>query len=619
MAVRSLIAYTFLFLVASFSIGQQYPDFRIDPLAEGVYAAIHQPGGRAISNAGIIDLGDKTILFDVFLSPYATQALLDSIQEMGLSPVKYVINSHYHNDHVRSNQIFDPSVTIISSRKTQQLIREHEPAEMTEEQQYAPGALLQYDSLVQNHPAKKGKEFEALLMLQGYFKAMTESHELEITRFPDLAIPTQMTLTGLERSVELIVMGEGHTPGDLILWMEDEGILFSGDLVFSELHPYLPDGNPDTWKQVLQKMYEMGVRKVVPGHGPVGDGRDLITMIDYLEVVKDIAGKMKTPEEIDSVVIPGPFDQWWFPNFFYSNLRFLYDQSAGENVPEVQKSMVKTEDGSLFVRSQGENGVPILLLSGGPGYSGEYLRPVMERLGKFDRVILPDLRGTGQSGLDDYSSANLNLQVMSEDLENLRKKLGISQWVVMGHAFGGMLAMDYASRYPNQIKGLILSNSGGIDLEFMDYFGDNYETRLSKADRDSLWYWENDYRKTKNPDLAREKRFRFEQMPYLFDRNQIDRLMRHLREEDFSERTSQLIWEEMQRNRFDLKQSLKGFPKPVLIIGGRQDPIGTATFYKIDRTLPNTQLHILDRCGHYPWIEQPEEYYEWITRFLNDL
>ena len=243
----------------------------------------------------------------------------------------------------------------------------------------------------------------------------------------------------------------------------------------------------------------------------------------------------------------------------------------------------------------------------------------MERLGKFDRVVLPDLRGTGKSGLDDYSAANLNLQIMSEDLENLRKNLGISQWVVMGHAFGGMLAMDYASRYPNQIKGLILSSSGGIDLEFMDYFGDNYETRLSKADRDSLWYWENDYRKTKNPDLAREKRFRFEQMPYLFDRNQIGRLMRHLQEEDFSERTSQLIWEEIQRNRFDLKQSLKGFPKPVLIIGGRQDPIGTATFYKIDRTLPNTQLHIIDRCGHYPWIEQPEEYYEWITRFLEDL
>ena len=159
MVSRSLIYSIFLLLTISSLPAQPYPDFRIHPLAEGVYAAIHQPGGRAISNAGIIDLGDKTILFDVFLSPYATQALLDTIQELGLSPVKYVINSHYHNDHVRSNQIFDQSVTIISSLKTHNLIREHEPIEIAEEKEYASGAFASYDSLVVNHPSRQGKRF----------------------------------------------------------------------------------------------------------------------------------------------------------------------------------------------------------------------------------------------------------------------------------------------------------------------------------------------------------------------------------------------------------------------------------------------------------------------------
>ena len=210
-------------------------------------------------------------------------------------------------------------------------------------------------------------------MMHGYFKAMTESHELEIKRFPDLTISSTMSLPGSDRDAELIVMGEGHTPGDMILLVEKEGILFSGDLVFNELHPYLPDGNPATWKEILQKLYEMDIRQIVPGHGPVGKARNLITMIDYLEVVEDIAGKLTSREEIDSLAIPEPFAQWNLPNFFYNNLRFLYDQSERKNAPQVQKSMIKTEDGSLFVRSQGETGVPILLLKRWAGLFGGIL------------------------------------------------------------------------------------------------------------------------------------------------------------------------------------------------------------------------------------------------------
>lgn len=288
------------------------------------------------------------------------------------------------------------------------------------------------------------------------------------------------------------------------------------------------------------------------------------------------------------------------------------------DIPETTDNL-QTADGLLHYTIQGnQRGLPIVLLSGGPGYSGNYLQPVAEKLALNDRIILPDLRGTGQSQLEAYSPATINLAVICADLDTLRENLGLKEWVVYGHAFGGMLAIEYAARYPESVKGLVLSNSGGLDLEFMESFSDNYEMRLTQTDRDSLWFWENDFRKAKNPDLAWRNHFRLEQIPYLYDRRQIDRLMRHFPVGSFSQKTSDLLWLDLETN-YHPVEALANFQKPVLVISGRQDPIGAATAYKIRENLSGARLIFLERCGHYPWIEQSEEYFYRISQFLNEV
>ncbi|MEZ4772461.1 MAG: alpha/beta hydrolase [Bacteroidia bacterium] len=288
------------------------------------------------------------------------------------------------------------------------------------------------------------------------------------------------------------------------------------------------------------------------------------------------------------------------------------------DIPETAENL-QTADGLLHYTVQGNlRGLPIVLLSGGPGYSGTYLQPVAEKLAHNDRIILPDLRGTGQSQPEVYSPETINLATICADLDTLRESLGLKEWVVYGHAFGGMLAMEYAARYPESVKALVLSNSGGIDLEFMESFGDNYEMRITQTDRDSLWFWENDFRKAKNPDLAWRNHFRLEQIPYLYDRRQIDRLMRYFPVGSFSEKTSDLLWLDLETNYYPA-EALRNFRKPVLVIGGRQDPIGAGTAYKIRENLPDSRLIFLERCGHYPWIEQPEEYFYRISQFLNEV
>jgi len=101
--------------------------FSVHKLADGVYALIHKMGGMAIGNSGMVDLGDKTVIFDTFLSPQAAQEIPALAKKLKLSPIKYVVNSHYHNDHIRGNQVFSGQVRIISTRKTAELIKKNEP------------------------------------------------------------------------------------------------------------------------------------------------------------------------------------------------------------------------------------------------------------------------------------------------------------------------------------------------------------------------------------------------------------------------------------------------------------------------------------------------------------
>ncbi len=101
--------------------------FQMQRLADGVYAAIASEQGYAACNAGIIDIGDRTIVFDTFLTPEAARDLLRITKQLTTNRIAYVVNSHAHNDHIRGNQVFGPDVDIISSSITREAISRNEP------------------------------------------------------------------------------------------------------------------------------------------------------------------------------------------------------------------------------------------------------------------------------------------------------------------------------------------------------------------------------------------------------------------------------------------------------------------------------------------------------------
>ena len=96
--------------------------FRLQELAGGVYAAIHISGGAAIGNAGIVDLGDRTLIYDTFIAPQPAGDLRRAAEALFGRPVDFVVSSHWHNDHIWGNQVFDAETDIVSTAETRRMI-----------------------------------------------------------------------------------------------------------------------------------------------------------------------------------------------------------------------------------------------------------------------------------------------------------------------------------------------------------------------------------------------------------------------------------------------------------------------------------------------------------------
>ncbi len=311
-------------------------NFEFIELVEGVYSCIHKIGGKAICNVGVVDNGEETIIFDSFLSPGVALELKKVLKKSGFSPVRYVINSHFHNDHIRGNQAFSKEARIISTQRTKEMIETEEPLQIAYEKENAPARLAYYDSLHINFKGdKNSEEYRQILMWKPYYETLSESHEKVVTIVPDMLVDSIQFLNGPDRTVQLIARGQGHTESDLVLYLPEDKILFTGDLVFNGCHPYIADGDIINWKAWLDYLKSLKVKTVIPGHGPLGDKSILGQMKNYLQDLEIAAGKLVddrvTEQSFTEAIVPKAYKDWWFDQFYPSNLRFALESLKANN------------------------------------------------------------------------------------------------------------------------------------------------------------------------------------------------------------------------------------------------------------------------------------------------
>ena len=123
----------------------------------------------------------------------------------------------------------------------------------------------------------------------------------------------------------------------------------------------------------------------------------------------------------------------------------------------------------IYLQQEG-NGIPLLLIHGGPGSTSHIFHPYFTRIKNYCRVIYYDQRGCGLS--DFTGDSTYSLSQLVSDIEALRLELGIDKWYVLGHSFGGLVAQHYTQIHPEHILGTILVNSEiAFHKHYMWYYG----------------------------------------------------------------------------------------------------------------------------------------------------
>ncbi|HEY3646156.1 MAG TPA: MBL fold metallo-hydrolase [Gammaproteobacteria bacterium] len=229
--------------------------FTLHELGPGVWAAISAPGSHAGGNTGFVIGSDGVLVVDDFQTLEAAQALLDAIRKTTPLPIRYVVNTHYHLDHVMGNGIFQKAGAVILAQDN---VRAWERTE----------------NLKFFGPTPKPED-----------KAQVQSLTL-----PSVTYKDGVTLWLGDRRV-IVKVVQGHTGGDSIVVVPDAKVVFTGDLFWDHDLPNLIDA--DTRQQIAtDESFMKGYPDAtfVPGHGELGKAADVSAFRDYLVSLRKAVG-----------------------------------------------------------------------------------------------------------------------------------------------------------------------------------------------------------------------------------------------------------------------------------------------------------------------------------------
>lgn len=277
---------------------------------------------------------------------------------------------------------------------------------------------------------------------------------------------------------------------------------------------------------------------------------------------------------------------------------------------------IEVLDGKLYYKVLGE-GNPIIVLHGGPGLDHSYLLPQMDKLAQDNQVVFYDQRNSGKSSSSKFDSKSINIHQFVEDLETLRKALGYNKFTLAGHSWGGMLAMQYAISYPQRLSSLILLNSLPSTSLGCKSFFDEYAKRTSPL-QDKIKIIQTSEEFTKgNPEMI-DKFYRTIFSTYFYKHDQVNKLSLVFSPEEALNgfKVNDIFSKDFFSKPYSLNHDLAKLCIPTLIIHGDYDPIPVWTAEEIRDTIPNASLFVIKDCGHFPYIEQPKEFFAIIKKFL---
>lgn len=271
----------------------------IRELARDVYVILTEIGNsRGDSNFGLINSSDGAVLIDADIRRWAE--ICEFIKSVNEQPVKYLINTHDNFDHTSANTLLArEGATIIASNTCRSILAD-----------------------------TGGREFAEKIAQDSELR---EKYNLDLLSLPDITTDDRIYLHLGERTLELIFVGHAHTPGDLVLYLADDEILFAGDVLFNGCHPVTRKANINNWMKILAELRQKQIRLTVPGHGEPASGTSNLEILQrYFEIFRSRLAELKAKgfsveEAVKQFALP-EFENWGKKNWLPASIKKIYEE-----------------------------------------------------------------------------------------------------------------------------------------------------------------------------------------------------------------------------------------------------------------------------------------------------
>ena len=248
--------------------------FDLEQVAAGVYAALARPQALINSNAAIFVNSRDLLIVDAHSKPSAVAALVAQVRrEVTRLPVRYVVNSHFHWDHMQGNSGYRqqfPEVRFIASTATRRLMSDNSAARL---QSSLTDISRQIEQ--QRDNLAKASVPQARAFYQGQI-AQLEAYQREMKQFslelPDITLGDALVIHDRAHTLQLGFHGRAHTAGDVTVFCPEKRVIATGDMLHGFL-PFIADGYPREWPRTLDQVASLDFTQVIPGHGPVHHDR----------------------------------------------------------------------------------------------------------------------------------------------------------------------------------------------------------------------------------------------------------------------------------------------------------------------------------------------------------
>lgn len=306
----------FILLAAAITVFPQLAaprSFAVEKVADGVYALIRREPASFWFNANNVFIIGKNdvIVVDSNLTVGYTKEVIAALREITDKPVKYVINTHWHEDHIIGNRAYReafPNVKFVGHRSTLKDLAEIGGANRQSSLKNGRGFVGMLEANLEKGESIAGGAItdeeragyaSDIRFVSSY---LAESGTFEII-MPDVLVDDRLEIKQGGRTVEVLFFGRAHTGADLVVSLPAERIAITGDLTVYPVPLLGSTSYPLEYASTLEKLKALGVRTYIPGHGPVmKDDGFLDKMIALATAVRERSrAAYKSGETIDQM------------------------------------------------------------------------------------------------------------------------------------------------------------------------------------------------------------------------------------------------------------------------------------------------------------------------------